>query len=124
MILLIDMNLSPRWVAWLAQHDVEAHHWSEVGDPRASDQEIMAHAHNAGLLVLTHDLDFGTMLAASGRRDQSVVQLRTADVRPEICGPLVLAALRTLAVELSEGALVTIDVRRTRVDILPVKSPR
>lgn len=42
--LLIDMNLSIEWVAVLAQHCHDAVHWSAVGDPKAFDVEIMAHA--------------------------------------------------------------------------------
>jgi predicted nuclease of predicted toxin-antitoxin system len=42
--LLIDMNLSIEWVAALAQHGYDAVHWSAVGDPKATDAEIMARA--------------------------------------------------------------------------------
>jgi predicted nuclease of predicted toxin-antitoxin system len=42
MKLLIDMNLSPRWVPFLAASQIEAVHWSSVGAPNATDREIMA----------------------------------------------------------------------------------
>lgn len=32
--LLVDMNLSPDWVAELAHHGFDAIHWSTIGDPR------------------------------------------------------------------------------------------
>ncbi|MCW5969277.1 MAG: DUF5615 family PIN-like protein [Blastocatellales bacterium] len=38
--LLIDMNLSPDWVSVLERHGWSAIHWSEVGDPRATDRTI------------------------------------------------------------------------------------
>ena len=41
MKLLVDMNLSPRWVGFLATHEIDAEHWSHVGDPRASDATII-----------------------------------------------------------------------------------
>lgn len=41
MKLLIDVNLSPVWVAALEARGFEAVHWSEVGDLRARDVEIM-----------------------------------------------------------------------------------
>lgn len=31
MKLLVDMNLSPRWVKLLADADIEAIHWSSIG---------------------------------------------------------------------------------------------
>ena len=63
--LLIDMNLSPEWVQTLLAQGWEAAHWSTVGDPRATDREIMDWAAANQYVVFTHDLDFGTMLALS-----------------------------------------------------------
>jgi hypothetical protein len=41
---LVDVNLSPAWVAVLAAHRIEAVHWTSVGDPRAADAELMCYA--------------------------------------------------------------------------------
>ena len=41
MKILIDMNLSPDWVEVFANHNIQAKHWSTVGDPRATDKVIM-----------------------------------------------------------------------------------
>ena len=54
MRLLLDMNLSPQ-----RGHDVI--HWSEVGDPRASDETLMGYARQHEFVVITHDLDFGAL---------------------------------------------------------------
>jgi predicted nuclease of predicted toxin-antitoxin system len=43
MKILLDMNLAPRWAQYLQTAGFEALHWSHVGKPDASDQEIMAH---------------------------------------------------------------------------------
>lgn len=63
MKLLVDMNLSPDWVAVLRAAGWEAEHWAQVGNPRATDTEIMAWAEERGWVVFTHDLDFGSLLA-------------------------------------------------------------
>jgi hypothetical protein len=65
MRILVDMNLSPRWVDLLADAGIESVHWSSVGETTASDSFIMAFAKGAGYVVLTHDLDFGSILAAT-----------------------------------------------------------
>jgi predicted nuclease of predicted toxin-antitoxin system len=44
MKLLVDMNLSPRWVALLTAQDVAAVHWSSLGRMDAPDSEIMGFA--------------------------------------------------------------------------------
>ena len=120
---LVDMNLSPRWISFLTEAGFEAVHWSDVGSIVATDTEIMAHAESAGFVVLTHDLDFGAILAAGGRTGPSVVQVRADDVRPQAIGRVVLTALRQVERDLARGALVTIDPRRTRIRVLPLVRP-
>ncbi len=65
MKLLLDMNLSPRWIQTLGDQGWETVHWTSVGDPRASDRVIMEWAHDHDHVVITHDLDFGALLAAT-----------------------------------------------------------
>jgi predicted nuclease of predicted toxin-antitoxin system len=38
---LVDMNLSPGWVGFLAESEFEAVHWSEVGPSNAVDTDLM-----------------------------------------------------------------------------------
>jgi predicted nuclease of predicted toxin-antitoxin system len=84
MKLLVDMNLSPRWVKRLVEAGLEASHWSSVGAANASDAEIMAFARTNGYVVLT--------------------------------------ALRQMAAQLEEGALLTVDPARARLRVLPLGS--
>jgi predicted nuclease of predicted toxin-antitoxin system len=121
MKLIIDMNLSPRWVSVLAGVGIEAAHWSTLGAKNAPDSEIMAYASANNYVVLTHDLDFSTILAASHGEKPSVVQIRAEDVSPDVIGKPVIAALRQMADELEEGALLTIDPVRTRLRVLPLQ---
>jgi predicted nuclease of predicted toxin-antitoxin system len=121
MKLLIDMNLSPRWVDFLQLHAITAVHWSLIGDKAASDREIVAYAQVHGFIVVTNDLDFGHILAATGVSGPSVVQIRSDDLRPETVGKPVLAALLQMRQELADGALITIDPKRTRLRLLPLR---
>jgi predicted nuclease of predicted toxin-antitoxin system len=121
MKLLIDMNLSPRWVTVLAGSGVEAAHWSTLGTNSALDSEIMAYAHANDYIVLTHDLDFGAILAATQGEKPSVVQIRADDVSPDVIGKQIIAALQQMASELEEGALLTVDPNRTRLRVLPLQ---
>jgi len=56
MKVLVDMNLSPRWVDLLTGEGVEAAHWSTLGSGNAPDRVIMAYAKTNDYIVLTHDL--------------------------------------------------------------------
>jgi predicted nuclease of predicted toxin-antitoxin system len=120
MKLLVDMNLSPRWVGVLAAANIDAVHWASVGAVDALDSEIMAYARTNGFVVLTHDLDFGAILAASQGQKPSVVQIRSEDVSPDVIGGQVIRALNQLAAELDQGALLSIDAARTRLRLLPL----
>ena len=121
MKLLVDMNLSPRWIKVLADAGIEAAHWSTLGANNAPDSEIMAYAGVHDYVVLTHDLDFGAILAATHGEKPSVVQIRAEDVSPDVIGKQVIMALRQMASELEEGALLTVDPNRTRLRVLPLQ---
>ena len=120
MKVIVDMNLSPRWVALLNGAGVSAMHWSDIGAVSAPDAEIMAYAASNDCVVPTHDLDFSAILAATQGEKPSVVQIRSDDVSPDVIGGQVLAALRQMGDELAEGALLTIEPRRTRLRLLPL----
>ena len=121
MRLLVDMNLSPRWVGVLVDAGFEAAHWSTLGASNVPDSQIMAYARENDCVVLTHDLDFGAILAATHGEKPSVIQIRAEDVRPEAIGAQIVTALRQMASELEDGALLTIDPARTRLRLLPLR---
>ncbi len=120
MKLLIDMNLSPDWEAYLLQHGHDAIHWSRVGNSNDPDSEILSKAKSEGWTLMTHDLDFGAILAATDWNSPSVLQVRTQDVSPDVLGPTVLQAITQFADAIAAGALVSIDENAARVRVLPI----
>jgi predicted nuclease of predicted toxin-antitoxin system len=110
MKLLIDMNLSPSWVEYLSEAD--------------SSHRIDAEASEHGRVVLTADLDFGAILAATQDTRPSVVQVRNDNLSPRAIGQAVAAALQQTEHELTEGALVSVDAERARIRILRIKRDR
>jgi predicted nuclease of predicted toxin-antitoxin system len=121
MKILVDMNLSPEWVPVLKEQGWGAIHWSRVGKPSAPDQEVLIWARSNGHIVLTHDLDFGAILAATRGKSPSVIQLRVQDIHPRHIGNLVIRVMHQFRQYLQEGALISIDEKRPRVRILPLK---
>lgn len=118
--LLVDMNLSPDWVAELGRHGFDAIHWSAIGDPRSSDQSIMAWARHNGYTVFTHDLDFGSIRALTHADGPSVLQVRGQNIFPQHLSALVIAALCRYEAELSTGAILIIEEMKCRVRVLPI----
>ena len=121
MKIIIDMNLSPEWVSVLTQAGYQALHWTQVGNPKAKDSEIMAWAVNNGYIVFTHDLDFGTLLAITQAHSPSIIQVRIQNILPDQMGELILNALKQFESELMTGALVTINQAKAKATILPLK---
>lgn len=118
--ILIDMNLSPRWARILHEAGFQAEHWTEIGPFAATDREIMRYAADHDAIVLTADLDFSAILAATDAARPSVVQLRADTLSPEELSEQVMSALKQCADELTRGALVTIDIDRRRIRLLPL----
>ncbi len=93
MKLLVDMNLPPQWVEQLKVAGMQAVHWSTLGRVDAPDTEIMAYAAAHDYDVLTHDLDFSAVLAATQGTKPSVVQIRSDNLSPAAIGEPLIAAL-------------------------------
>lgn len=120
MKILVDMNLTPSWVEFFAARRIESVHWSDVGNPKALDPEIMEFARENRLVVFTHDLDFGNILAVTQARGPSVIQARVEDPVPAVIGDAVVTAIGENEIYLQCGALITLDPDKMRVRILPI----
>ena len=102
----------------------EAVHWSDIGPADAPDDALLAYARSLVLVVLTHDLDFGLLLAISLDDGPSVVQLRARRANPELLGAAVVREIQGAATMLAAGALLTIEPGRNRVRLLPMHRMR
>lgn len=122
MRLLLDMNVSPRHVGALEARGFDAVHWSTVGAPDAQDEALAAYARAEDRIVVTHDLDFGALLAMTASGGPSVLQVRLADVLAVEWLARVEAVLRAHEDALQAGALVIVDELRARVRLLPLST--
>jgi len=104
----------------LTGNGIEAVHWSSIGSPDTPDSEIMTYAKANDFTVLTNDLDFGYILAVTHGKKPSVIQMRTGALGHGRIGAVVLNAINLLAADIDKGVLVTIDLRKTRVTMLPL----
>ena len=80
----------------------------------------MAFAKGAGYVVLTHDLDFGSILAATHGDKPSVNQIRSGTLSTAAIGPFVIKTLIQMEAEIDSGALLTIEPPRARIRLLPL----
>ncbi|MFN2291083.1 MAG: DUF5615 family PIN-like protein [Anaerolineae bacterium] len=118
---LADMGISPRSVTFLRDLGHDAVHLYEQGLGRLSDPSILRKARDEGRVLLTHDLDFGELMAASGASLPSVVVFRLRDMRSD----RVNVHLREVVTEyhqmLAEGVIVSVSEMQIRLRSLPIE---
>lgn len=117
--LLLDMNLSPLWVAYLSALGWEVEHWGTLGDGRAPDEEILVWARAHDWVIVTADLDFGRMTVESGLASPSVVLLRTGGTLPVDIGLALVSSVDRNRASLEAGALLVFDGAQERLRALP-----
>jgi predicted nuclease of predicted toxin-antitoxin system len=122
MRVLVDMNLTLRWVTYLNQRGCEAAHWSSIGLATAKDSDLCDYAREHGYAILTNDLDFPQILAHSRQGSPSIILLRGQPLVPEERGTALVNALKECERVLKSGAIVTLDwTDRLRVRVLPLR---
>lgn len=117
---LADMGISPATVAALRANGYEAFHLMERGLERLPDTEVLQLARAESCVLLTHDLDFGELVAAAGSRLPSVITFRLSSMRPEVVTAYLLQLLHDHQALLEEGAFVSVNDRMVRVRTLPM----
>lgn len=118
---LLDMGISPRTGEFLKSKGHEAIHLLEEGLHRLPDPEILRKAFSEGSIILTHDLDFADLVAASGTILPSVVLFRLVSMRPESVNRHLEMVLEQHGQTLEDGAVVSVTERRIRIRSLPIE---
>lgn len=97
-----------------------ARHVVETGHINTDDFEILKFAEHSGEVILTHDTDFGMLLALHGKSKPSVILFRLEQISTLILLKLLKDNLPNLMKELTEGSIVIIEVHGIRIRKLPV----
>ena len=120
---LVDANMAPRVAELLS---LVGHDWPvavrEVGLADASDDEILDHAAADDRVVVSHDTDFGTLLAFRRVSKPSFVLLRSSDpLPPDEQAALIINNLDVIEEDLAAGAIVVFARGHLRTRRLPVR---
>ena len=121
---LADMGISPKTVDFLnaLQHDATHVHDQELDS--APDSVILKKAREERRILLTHDLDFGELLAASGTVSPSVIIFRLRNMHPNRVNTSLDSIINKHAALLEQGVIVSVDEGQIRVRLLPVGSEK
>lgn len=117
---LLDMGISPEMSSVLKDLGHEAVHLHEEGLETLPDPAILEKARDQGYVLLTHDLDFAELVAASGARLPSVVIFRLRNMRPENVSKYLQKALTQGLKALEDGAILSVTEALIRIRLLPL----
>ena len=115
------MGVSARTTEALRAEGFDAIHLNDEGLNRLADSAILLKARDENRVVLTFDLDFGELLAASGGETPSVVIFRMSDRRPVVVLDRTRLIFGSCREVLLAGAIVVVEDSGYRVRRLPLK---
>lgn len=119
---LLNMNVHRDMTARLIQRGHACRHAGDIGMSRSTDAEIVAEARNKVEVIITHDLDYGHLLAFSGEKAPSVIILRLRDLRTNEVMSRLDAVWNEIESVLAEGAIVSLSDKSLRIRKLPIES--
>lgn len=117
---LADMGVSMRVVEWLRSSGHDAIHLRNAGLQKLPNGEIFQKAIREERIVLTFDLDFGEIVAASGGASISVILFRLRNTRADFVVQRLKIVLEKSSEELAQGAVVLVEDGRYRVRRMPI----
>lgn len=119
---LVDANLSPRVAERLRSEGHDAVAAREVGLADASDDEILDHAIGDDRVIISHDTDFGSLLAFRRLSAPSFILIRSSDpLTPDEQAGLIVANLDTVSEDLAAGAIIVFARGHLRSRGLPLR---
>ena len=120
MKLLLDNGLPRSASALLTAVGVETVHVGEIGMSNADDGSILEHAASHGMVVVTLDADFHTLLAWEGASGPSVIRLRLEGLKGPALAAIIERVLQQFSVELNAGAVISVGAHGGEVPPLAV----
>lgn len=119
---VVDANLSPRVAGLLTAVGHDAVAVRDVGLHDATDDEILDRALTDDRIIISHDTDFGALLAVRRQTKPSFILVRSADpLTADQVADLIIDNLDVMAEDLTVGAIVTFARGHLRSRRLPLR---
>jgi predicted nuclease of predicted toxin-antitoxin system len=117
---LFDVGISPRLGKLLMTQGHSFRYLPNHYSNKTPDFDILEIAIENDEVIITHDLDFGTLLAFSGQNSPSVILFRIHHIEPVLFYKLILDNWDTIEQPLESGSLVIIELNSIRIRPLPI----
>ena len=117
---LIDVPISPKVCQFLNQLGYDSVHAFEVKLAQATDREIIEHAVLEGRIIISMDLDFGTILALSKQRKPGVILFRINTPDTERISAFLKRVVKTYPSDTLGRSITIVEDLRVRIRELPI----
>ena len=117
---LLNMNLPRELGRRLSIAGHACRHTGDAGLAEASDVTIVEEAKANGEIIVTHDLDYGHLLAFSGDESPSLVIVRLRNTHPDNLFARFASALPAIEEPLLKGSIVVLGDAALRIRRLPI----
>lgn len=115
-----DMNISPISVDILRNKGWNVVRVSEVIDAKAKDLDILEFSRTHNKVLITHDIDFSSLIALGGYGKPSIINLRLQNAKPDFVAKRIIAVVSQMKDELVKGIIVSVDEISARYRNLPI----
>jgi predicted nuclease of predicted toxin-antitoxin system len=117
---LADMGISQSTINLLKKMGHDAVHLKDQGLQRALDREVIEKATREQRIILTCDLDFGDLMAASRELSPSIIIFRLENETPKNVNKRLKKVIEESLDALRKGAIISVEETRHRVRYLPI----
>jgi len=118
---LLNMNVPRELGERLGAAGHSYRHAGDIGLAQANDSAVIAEAAARGEVIVTHDLDYGHLLAFSGASGPSVVIIRLRNADSAHVTARIRESWNEIEKSLEDGAIVTSEDAASRVRRLPIE---
>ncbi len=118
---LADMGISPKAIDFLGTLGYSATHLNDLDLNTLPGPDILKKAREDGYVLLTHDLGFGELVAATKGSLPSVVIFRLRNMHPDRVNHYLHKILEKYKESLEHGAIISVTDGQIRVRQLPIK---
>lgn len=119
---LLDENIPPSVISGLFDMGHTDRNVILLGLAGTDDLSIFQLVEKTAEVIITHDNDFGTIHAFSGKVKPSVMFLRHKQINAKIVCDTLHTVLPNLLAELATGIFVTVDELSIRIRPLPINT--
>ncbi|MEA1910316.1 MAG: DUF5615 family PIN-like protein, partial [Spirochaetota bacterium] len=106
MKLLLDQGLPRSTVLELHKLSIDSVHVGDIGMSASTDSDIIRKAQEDGLIVVTLDSDFHTILAANVSLEPSVIRIRVEGLKAKDLSKIIQNVLLSASEEIKDGAAI------------------